>query len=111
MVVKNRHPRLPHRARISIVPSSMKFVMALSQVAHPIVLTETVCNPPTTRGNMTELVFEAYGAPALVFGTDVAFRYDFSNPFVTCECDAMAILFSHSVCRVACVLCIQGLVN
>mmetsp|Transcript_13179 Transcript_13179/g.25135 ORF Transcript_13179/g.25135 Transcript_13179/m.25135 type:complete len:751 (+) Transcript_13179:207-2459(+) len=70
------------------------------EVAHPIVLTETVCNPPTTRGNMTELVFEAYGAPALVFGTDVAFSHVHARKQSQMGLDGLVVSSGHTTTHV-----------
>ena len=50
-------------------------------MGHSVVITETVCNPPTARANTAELMFEAYGVPSLVFGSDVAFRYGYCSEF------------------------------
>ncbi|KAK3987849.1 putative actin-related protein 5, partial [Cladorrhinum sp. PSN332] len=41
----------------------------------PIVLTEAVANFPYSRKTMTEIIFECYGAPALVSGIDSLFSY------------------------------------
>ncbi|KAL2023080.1 hypothetical protein VTK56DRAFT_3990 [Thermocarpiscus australiensis] len=41
----------------------------------PIVMTEAVANLPYSRKSMTEIIFECYGAPALVYGIDSLFSY------------------------------------
>ncbi|KAK3369067.1 ARP5-like protein [Lasiosphaeria ovina] len=41
----------------------------------PIVMTEAVANLAYTRKSMTEIIFECYGAPALVYGIDSLFSY------------------------------------
>ncbi|GAB1318879.1 Actin-related protein 5 [Madurella fahalii] len=41
----------------------------------PIVLTEAVANLPYSRKSMTEIIFECYGAPSLVYGIDSLFSY------------------------------------
>jgi actin-related protein 5 len=45
------------------------------RVAHPLLMTEPLLAPPSTRARLAELVFEAYGAPALAFGADAAFAW------------------------------------
>ncbi|KXX76100.1 Actin-like protein arp5 [Madurella mycetomatis] len=41
----------------------------------PIVMTEAVANLPYSRKSMTEIIFECYGAPSLVYGIDSLFSY------------------------------------
>ncbi|CAD6888381.1 unnamed protein product [Tilletia controversa] len=42
-------------------------------VQHPILLTETLCNPAYTRAQMNEMLFECYGAPSVAYGLDALF--------------------------------------
>lgn len=51
-------------------------------VEHPVVLTETVCNPYPSRQLMNELLFECYQVPAISFGIDALFslQKNFSKP-------------------------------
>ena len=44
-------------------------------VDHPVVITECVLNPPSSRGRTAELLFEAYGVRSAAFGSDAAFAY------------------------------------
>lgn len=41
----------------------------------PIVMTEAVANLPYSRKSMSEIIFECYGAPSLVYGIDSLFSY------------------------------------
>lgn len=42
-------------------------------VRHPVVMTEPVCNPGYCRGQMSELLFEAYNVPCVAYGIDALF--------------------------------------
>ncbi|KAE8209976.1 hypothetical protein CF327_g6097 [Tilletia walkeri] len=42
-------------------------------VQHPVLLTETLCNPAYTRAQMNEMLFESYGAPSVAYGLDALF--------------------------------------
>ncbi|KAF8473469.1 hypothetical protein BDZ91DRAFT_845901 [Kalaharituber pfeilii] len=44
-------------------------------VGHPIVMTEAICNPNYSRRVVTEMLFEAYQAPSVVYGVDALFSY------------------------------------
>ncbi|KAJ2619602.1 Nuclear actin-protein involved in chromatin remodeling [Coemansia spiralis] len=44
-------------------------------VNQPIVMTETVCNPYTSRKHMSELLFECYNAPSVAYGIDSVWSY------------------------------------
>ncbi|KAH0606002.1 uncharacterized protein H6S33_004459 [Morchella sextelata] len=48
-------------------------------IGHPLVMTEAVCNPGYNRRMMTELVFECYNAPSLVYGIDSLFSYSYNG--------------------------------
>ncbi|KAI5782765.1 hypothetical protein EDC01DRAFT_718394 [Geopyxis carbonaria] len=48
-------------------------------LGHPLVLTEAVCNPNYSRRMVTELVFEGYDAPSLVYGIDALFSYAYNG--------------------------------
>ncbi|KAK0541302.1 Nuclear actin-protein involved in chromatin remodeling [Tilletia horrida] len=43
------------------------------RVQHPLLLTETLCNPAYSRAQMNEMLFECYGAPAVAYGLDALF--------------------------------------
>lgn len=44
-----------------------------SSIEHPILMTETLCNPQYCRGQMSELLFEAYNVPSICYGMDALF--------------------------------------
>ena len=45
-------------------------------VGHPVVMTEALCCPATSREGVSELLFELYGAPSVAYGVDSLFsRY------------------------------------
>jgi actin-related protein 5 len=48
-------------------------------LGHPLVMTEAVCNPNYSRKMVTELVFEGYNAPSLVYGIDALFSFDYNG--------------------------------
>ncbi|KAF8453607.1 hypothetical protein BGX38DRAFT_1268413 [Terfezia claveryi] len=48
-------------------------------VGHPIVMTEAVCNPNYSRRVVTEMLFEAYQAPSVVYGIDSLFSYSYNS--------------------------------
>ncbi|RPA91926.1 actin-like ATPase domain-containing protein [Choiromyces venosus 120613-1] len=48
-------------------------------VGHPVVMTEAVCVPGYNRKMMSELLFECYNAPSVIFGIDSLFSYDYNN--------------------------------
>ncbi|KAL0918074.1 hypothetical protein M5K25_010062 [Dendrobium thyrsiflorum] len=62
-----------------------------SQVDHPILMTECICNPISSRSKMAELLFETYGVPSLAFGVDAAFGYKFNQQHGICSEDGLAI--------------------
>lgn len=62
-----------------------------SQVDHPILITECVCNPLQSRSKMAELLFETYGVPSVAFGTDAAFSYKYNQELGLCDNDGLAI--------------------
>ncbi|KAJ2766702.1 Nuclear actin-protein involved in chromatin remodeling, partial [Coemansia nantahalensis] len=45
------------------------------RVDQPIVMTEAVCTPYTSRRNMSELLFECYNVPSVVYGIDSVWSY------------------------------------
>jgi len=49
------------------------------KVDHPIIFTEPPCNPNFARGRLSEMVFEAYGAPAVSYGIDALFAYHYNR--------------------------------
>ncbi|XP_071802148.1 actin-related protein 5-like [Asterias amurensis] len=49
-------------------------------VTHPLVLTETVCNPSYCRQLMSELLFECYHVPKLAFGVASLFSFYQNSP-------------------------------
>ncbi|XP_073113222.1 actin-related protein 5 isoform X3 [Elaeis guineensis] len=61
------------------------------QVDHPILMTECVCNPISSRSKMAELLFETYGVPSIAFGIDSAFSYKFNQQHGICTEDGLAV--------------------
>ncbi|KAG1339243.1 actin-related protein 5-like [Cocos nucifera] len=61
------------------------------QVDHPILMTECVCNPISSRSKMAELLFETYGVPSIAFGIDAAFSYKFNQQHGICTEDGLAV--------------------
>ncbi|KAJ2084199.1 Nuclear actin-protein involved in chromatin remodeling [Coemansia sp. RSA 988] len=45
------------------------------KIDQPIVMTEAVCTPYTSRSNMSELLFECYNIPSVTYGIDTAWSY------------------------------------
>lgn len=45
------------------------------RVDHPIVMTEPVCNPHHARNQMSEMLFELYGAPSVTYGIDALYSF------------------------------------
>ncbi|XP_020577704.1 actin-related protein 5 [Phalaenopsis equestris] len=62
-----------------------------SQVDHPVLMTECICNPISSRSKMAELLFETYGVPSIAFGVDAAFGYKFNQQHGICWEDGLAI--------------------
>jgi hypothetical protein len=48
-------------------------------VAHPVLITEAPLNPGQCRAAMAELLFEAYGVPAVQFAVDAACAYHYNR--------------------------------
>ncbi|CAN1746903.1 Actin-related protein 5 [Linum perenne] len=62
-----------------------------SQIDHPVLITECVCNPVHSRSKMAELLFETYGVPSVAFGVDAAFSYKYNQQKGVCNQDGLAI--------------------
>ncbi|KAJ8765961.1 hypothetical protein K2173_020477 [Erythroxylum novogranatense] len=62
-----------------------------SQIDHPILMTECVCNPVHSRSKMAELLFETYGVPSVAFGVDAAFSYKYNQQHGVCGKDGLAV--------------------
>ncbi|PON44772.1 Actin-related protein [Parasponia andersonii] len=62
-----------------------------SQIDHPILVTECVCNPVHSRSKMAELLFETYGVPSIAYGVDAAFSYKYNQQHGVCAQDGLAI--------------------
>lgn len=61
------------------------------EVNHPVLITESVCNPVQSRCKMAELLFETYGVPSVAFGVDAAFSYMYNQQQGICDKDGLAI--------------------
>lgn len=73
-----------------------------SRVDHPIVLTEVVANPGYYRQNMSELLFECYQVPQVVYGIDALFSLHHNHPKKSEN--AMVLSFGHHTTHVIPVL-------
>ncbi|KAK7300736.1 hypothetical protein RJT34_11585 [Clitoria ternatea] len=62
-----------------------------SEIDHPVLITECVCNPVQSRSKMAELLFETYGVPSIAFGVDVVFSYKYNQQQGVCAKDGLAL--------------------
>ncbi|KAF7831064.1 actin-related protein 5 [Senna tora] len=62
-----------------------------SEIDHPVLITECVCNPVQSRSKMAELLFETYGVPSIAFGVDAAFSYIYNQQHGVCNRDGLAL--------------------
>ncbi|ESW35410.1 hypothetical protein PHAVU_001G232900 [Phaseolus vulgaris] len=62
-----------------------------SEIDHPVLITECVCNPIQSRSKMAELLFETYGVPSIAFGVDAAFSYKYNQQHGVCDKDGLAL--------------------
>ncbi|KAL1365327.1 hypothetical protein HN51_013375 [Arachis hypogaea] len=62
-----------------------------SEIDHPVLITECVCNPVQSRSKMGELLFETYGVPSIAFGVDAAFSYKYNQLQGICDRDGLAM--------------------
>ncbi|XP_061363724.1 actin-related protein 5 isoform X2 [Gastrolobium bilobum] len=62
-----------------------------SEIDHPVLITECVCNPVQSRSKMGELLFETYGVPSIAFGVDAAFSYKYNQQQGVCAKDGLAL--------------------
>ncbi|KAM0754182.1 putative chromatin remodeling complex subunit Arp5 [Meredithblackwellia eburnea MCA 4105] len=56
-----------------------KLGVSSQSIQHPIIMTETLCNPQHSRSLTFELLFECYGAPSVAFGIDSLFSFHHAN--------------------------------
>ena len=49
------------------------------RVLHPVLMTESVCNPNYSRGRMSEVLFECYGVPKVAYAVDALLAYEYNN--------------------------------
>ncbi|KAH8414113.1 hypothetical protein KR222_007304 [Zaprionus bogoriensis] len=73
-------------------------------VAHPIVLTEALANPNICRRQMSELLFECYGVPAVSYGIDALYSWRHHQQQHKHVADALIISFGYSTTHVIPVL-------
>lgn len=71
----------------------------------PLVLTETLCNPLTSRSNMNELLFECYGIPSLALGVDSLFSHYFNYrhsalPYMDISSDCIIVKAGANVTQI-----------
>ncbi|CAI8597242.1 unnamed protein product [Vicia faba] len=62
-----------------------------SEINHPVLITECVCNPVQSRSKMAELLFETYGVPSIAFGVDASFSYKYNQQRRVCDKDGLAM--------------------
>ncbi|XP_059478228.1 actin-related protein 5 [Neocloeon triangulifer] len=64
-------------------------------VNHPIILTESFLNPNYSRNLMSELLFECYGTPSVVYGVDGLFSWINDTPQVASKDSLVLRLGQH----------------
>ncbi|KYB26627.1 actin-related protein 5 [Tribolium castaneum] len=69
-----------------------------NSVPHPIVLTEAVLNPNSSRQLMSELLFECYSVPGVSYGIDCLYSYHFNE--VKPQENALIINLGYHTCHV-----------
>ncbi|KAJ1389405.1 Actin family [Sesbania bispinosa] len=62
-----------------------------TEIDHPVLITECVCNPVQSRSKMAELLFETYGVSSIAFGVDTAFSYKYNQQHGVCAKDGLAL--------------------
>jgi actin-related protein len=77
-----------------------RLALSGNAVDHPVVLTETVANLPSTRTNLVELMFEAYGVPSLAIGPAAAFSHVHARKRGQSGLDALLVSSGCSVSHV-----------
>ncbi|CDZ96567.1 Actin-related protein-Arp5p [Phaffia rhodozyma] len=75
-------------------------------IDHPVLMTERVCTPLASRALMSELLFEAYGAPAVTYGIDSLFAFSRTG-----KKDGIALGMGHTSTSVVPVVNGRGLVG
>ncbi|XP_017039867.1 actin-related protein 5 [Drosophila ficusphila] len=74
------------------------------RIDHPIVLTEALANPNFCRQQMSELLFECYGIPAVSYGIDALYSWEHYQQNHQKISDALIISFGYSTTHVIPVL-------
>ncbi|PWW72977.1 actin-like ATPase domain-containing protein [Tuber magnatum] len=75
-------------------------------VGHSVVMTEAVCIPGYNRKMMSELLFECYNTPSVIFGIDSLFSYDYNDGKT-----GLVLSAGHTATHLIPVLDGKGLVN
>ncbi|KAJ3649385.1 hypothetical protein Zmor_021132 [Zophobas morio] len=73
-----------------------------NSIPHPIVLTEALLNPNSSRQLMSELLFECYSVPGISYGIDCLFSYHFNE--VKPQKNALIVNVSYHTCHVVPIL-------
>ncbi|KAH8338962.1 hypothetical protein KR074_008233 [Drosophila pseudoananassae] len=73
-------------------------------IPNPILLTEALANPNYCRQNMSELLFECYGIPAVSYGIDALYSWEHYQQKRKKVADALIISFGYSTTHVIPVL-------
>jgi len=50
-------------------------INTIGSVSHPVCITEAVCIPNTLRDHMSEILFECYSVPRIIYGVDSLFSW------------------------------------
>ncbi|CAD5112428.1 DgyrCDS1650 [Dimorphilus gyrociliatus] len=79
-----------------------------SSVTHPIVMTETICNPNYCRQQMNELLFECYNVPSVSYGIDALYSFFHEQSMVE---DALVVSIGYNCCHVIPILDGKMLLN
>ncbi|KAH8382852.1 hypothetical protein KR009_005587 [Drosophila setifemur] len=73
-------------------------------IKQPIILTEALANPSFCRQQMSELLFECYGIPAVTYGIDALYSWEHYQQKRSKVSDALIISFGYSTTHVIPVL-------
>lgn len=57
-------------------------ISSQNSVNHPVCITEGVCIPNTFRHHMSEMLFECYNVPKIIYGVDSLFSLNYNMPHV-----------------------------
>ncbi|KAM0790724.1 hypothetical protein ACM66B_004579 [Microbotryomycetes sp. NB124-2] len=81
------------------------------RVAHPVVMTEALCNPQFSRSQTTELLFEGYGVPSVAYGVDSLFAFHGNQEQTSGSRDGLVISSSTATTHVIPMLDGKGILS